>query len=814
MASPTVYFVVEYDNEASGPFVAEGALLTWDAAASSGEIITVILNDGTTGKLHCSLLTGTIPNNNDQLTQGAVTADTNGPAANGDAELLLYPAYAREDFTISAAGAVTWAGPALGATHSFFFDGQTANVVAGEILTFVDGQTCEVITVESDVGASGELSVRWITPIDSAKLPDDNDTFTGDIAGDGALNGAIHDRCYTPLHLHRLLSDLNDDQQFAGNDVLSIIDPTASARSTDQIIQLLGTVAIDDTCAQHMYGGSVSQASGATLYSGLNVQVTSPNAATVPVLIQNDAIVTEYWDNAYNPDSVAGNVRILLKTRNDGVDIDGKRVRGKLLEFNNFYFEGGTTLGFATTALALFSSSDGNNQTAVATVAGAPYNTIVITEGYQTIDYNNGNGATPYAWELDLGSASKLQAYERTKYIQRRGTAETLNGRNAQLITGVNMNFAYDAEAAGPFTEDEIVAWGANEIPYTGETGGPFTVGFVLVGATSGARGRIVYLDDQGTTGTILVALEGTTNFSNTETIDEFNNGTATGASATSGTVVANANFGTGLLLALNDLGTTGNLYCQLLTGTPPVNNQTVFGATSLASADVNEGGAIPTRTINNQWVGVFTGSDFQTNFGIALQAADATVNDQLRNLLDVVQQPPNNQQGIVTAVVAGDYVTVYPWDGAATDVNGDAAPTLAQMTLAVALVAATSTIVDVGTGNIPDNTPAAGFLRIERDSDNEYDLVEYASHDGDDEFTLVGTAPSAAGIGNNVMVAYIDKVSTTTSVSFTAVKGASAPEMAITVRRGGASPIKTFKTTATFSAGGFSVGAVRTPDA
>lgn len=813
MALPTTYFVVEYDNEAGGPFVAEGANLSWDAGGSTGFIVTVI-DYGSTGKLQCALITGSIPTNNDVLTQGGVTADTNGPAPNGDAELILYPAYARADLIVAASGAITWSGPALGATHSFFFDGQTTNVVAGEILTFTDGQKCEVITVESDTGAAGELSVRWITAIDSLGFPDDNDAFTGDIAGNGVLNGKVHDRGYTPLHLHRLLADLNDDQQFAGNDVLSVIDPVPSNRSTDQIITLIGGCTMDDTVAKHMYGGSISQTDGYgnTLYSGLNIQVTSPNTSTVPVLIQNDSIVSEYWDNAYFPDSIAGNIRILIKTRAQGVDIDGKRIKGKLLEFNNFYFEGGTTLGTATTALALFSSTDGNNQTAVGTVAGAPYSSIVITEGYQLLDYNNGNGSTPYAWKLDLGSASKIQAYERTKYIQRRGTSETLNGRNAQLITGVNMNFAYDNESGGPFIEDEIISWGQAEITYSNESAPEFVVGEVVSFVGSGARGRLVYLDDNGTTGTMMFAMEGTTTPLATDTLL----GISSGTTADVDTVTSNANFGTALLLALNDGGTTGNLYCQLLTGTVPLDNQNIFGATSNASCKVN--GTVATRTINNQWVGVFTGSDFQTNFGIGMDTADATVNDQLRNLLDVVQQPPNNQSGSVTAVVAGDYVTVYPWDGSTFDVNGDAAPRLDQMLITAGVTGGVSTTVVVGAGNIPDNTPSAGFLRLERNSDGEYDLLEYTSiTTGTGTFNLGGstpTAPNTASIGNNLMCAYIDKVATSTSVSFTAVKGASSPQMAITVRRGGVNPIKTFKTTATFGAGGFSVGAVRTSDA
>lgn len=798
MAAATQYFIVRYDNEASGPFVAEGANLTYTGGVA---FIIKVIDDGTTGKLYCALVSGPLPSDNDVLTQGGTTADAFGAGVE-----IAYPAYCREDLAVAANGNITWTGPALGATHSFLFDGQTSNVVAGEILTFVDGQTCEVITVESDAGASGELSVRWITPLDEA-LPDDNDTFTGDIAGDGTLNGRVHPRSYTPLQVHRMLQDLNDDEDITGDDDLSRVDPTPSDRSTDQIVSLLGTVNITDTVADHMYGGSISQASGDTLYAGLDVQVTSPNADTQPVIFLNDAIKTDYWSNAYNPDSIAGNVRLMVPVRKNGVDIDGRRVKGKLSEWGDSYFTGGTTLGPGVTALALFASTDGNNQTAVGTVAGAPYNTIVITEGYHSKDYNNGNGAVPLGMSIDFGSANSLQTYERTKYIGRRGTSETLFGRNAAYFDGINLNFAYDT-LTGTFSEDEKIVWGT-VITYSGQTVN-LTVGEEVEFVGTGRKGRILYMNDAGATGTLVVDMGGNGLPLNTDTL----NGLTSGGDGAVDTVGTNTAAGTGTLIAED---TTGDrLFISRLTGVLPIDNSEVYGATS--NADALVAGTVSTRTINNQFVGVYTGSNFQTNFGIGIDPTDAIVGDIFPDLDGGSQQPPNNQSGAVTGLKIGDTVTVYPWDGAATDVNGDAEPDFNEMTLASALVAGVTTVVDVGTGNIPANTPAAGFLRIQRDSDGNYDLVEYASHDGDDQFTLVGTAPSAAAIANNVFRAFIDKEATADgSLSFTAVY-ASSMQVAITVKNGYTAalngPIKVFKTDATFGSAGFSVGAVRTSDA
>lgn len=789
------YYSVKYDTEASGPFVAEGANLTWSGGVG---FIVKVVDLGTVGYLKIALVSGVAPTDAQVLTQGATTAN-----ADGAARLMLYPAYFREDVAVATGGITTWGGPALGATHSFFFDGQTVNVVATEILTFSGGQTCEVITVESDAGATGELSVRFISNLDDG-LPVDNDTFTGDIAGDGTVNGVVHDRAYTPLHIHRLFADLNDDEDISGNDDISRISPTPSSKPTTLIIDLLGNASITDQLAQHMYGGSISQDSGGTLYAGVDIQVTSPNADTQPVLIQNDAIVTDYWKNAFMPDSVKGKVRILRKVRENGVGIDGQRVKGKLAEFGDTNFIAGTTLGPGFTALALVSSSDGNNTTDYATVAGAPYNTIVLTEGYQTIDYNNGNGATPYGLSIDFGSANSLQTYERTKYIGTRITAETLFGRSALLFDGINLNFLYDGESGGPFSEDEILAWGL-AITYNAQTVN-FTLGEVVT-FSGGSRGRLIYMNDIGVSGTLIFDMDGNTAPVATETMTGLDSGgDGTVLTAVGSTSVA----GTALLVALNDLGATGNLYCQQLTGITPGNNTVVYGSTSNASCAVDT--TIQTRTINNQFWGLYTGTNHQTNFGLGLNATDGIVGDKFPNLLGVIQGPPDNRTGAVTSVLAGDTVTVYPWNGSATDINGDALPTFAEATLTTALVAGVSTAAIVSA--IPDNTPPDGFLRIQRDSDGNTDLVQYDSYSGL-TYQLTGTAPSAAGIGNEVMRAFVDVETITTQESFTAVY-ASPMQVAITVLNGNGAgqngPIKPYKTTATF--GAFSVAASRISDA
>ena len=271
---------------------------------------------------------------------------------------------------------------------------------------------------------------------------------------------------------------------------------------------------------------------------------------------------------------------------------------------------------------------------------------------------------------------------------------------------------------------------------------------------------------------------------------------------------------GSALLISLDDAGVTGNLYTQGLTGLAPVATQIIYAGTSHQTVAIN--GVVATRTVNNQFIGVYTGTNYQTNFGIAIDATDAIVGDKMPNLLEVTQEPPNNQTGKVTGLEIGDTVTIYPWDGAATDVNGDAEPDFNEALLTTTLVAGVSTTAVVSA--IPDNTPASGFLRIERDSDNNLDLVEYSSYTGL-TYTLVGTAPSAAAIGNTAMRAFVDEEATVAgTLSFTSVYGPGDTQVAIVVKNGYSAakngPIKPFPATANFSTTGFEVGAVRSSDA
>ena len=76
------------------------------------------------------------------------------------------------------------------------------------------------------------------------------DDFSVAVNGDiRHVSGSTH---YTVLELHRWLGDLADDAEATGNDYVDISSATPDERSTDQILQLLGTTNIDDDAAEYL----------------------------------------------------------------------------------------------------------------------------------------------------------------------------------------------------------------------------------------------------------------------------------------------------------------------------------------------------------------------------------------------------------------------------------------------------------------------------------------------------------------------------------------------------------------------------------
>ena len=275
---------------------------------------------------------------------------------------------------------------------------------------------------------------------------------SGDIRHDG-----VSYTNYTVLELHRFLQGLADDASASGDDDLDITKDDPSNRATDTIISLINGYNIDDDLAEHLYAGSITQDSGNTEYSGLSVVGSVNSTATELQVIQNNATLTSFWGTGLN-NSGSTLLRVLIKTRSGGADIDGKRVRVQAREYGDTFDFFTIELGEGEKVAAISTVADAQNDTASGTVAS--YN-ITNTEGYQTINLDNGNGAREYysKWTYNSEPDELKALWEYSKYISRRGSSTSIHGIDGDLFLGVTHYYNFDTETGSTFVEDDVITW-------------------------------------------------------------------------------------------------------------------------------------------------------------------------------------------------------------------------------------------------------------------------------------------------------------------------------------------------------------------
>jgi hypothetical protein len=310
--------------------------------------------------------------------------------------------------------------------------------------------------------------------------------FSVAVSGDiRHVSGASH---YTVLDLHRYLQDLADNATASGDDVLDITSSTPSERSTDNIITLLGTYNIDDTTAQYFYGGSIKQGTGGSevIYSGLKVLGAVNNSATQIQVVQNNALcagITPFWGTqstgGYNGDATAGVLlRVLIKSKTSGTNIDGQRVRVQARHWGDTYDFFNVTLGEGEAVAAIGTTPDAQNTTTIGTVQGWTSGDIPTNvEGYQTINLNNGNGAQPYysKWTYNTNSTKLKAIWQWIKELTSQvSPAASLYGMDGFLFLGITHQVAISVPS-GTYVQNEIVTW-------TGGTGALLAIDSVTAG--------------------------------------------------------------------------------------------------------------------------------------------------------------------------------------------------------------------------------------------------------------------------------------------------------------------------------------------
>lgn len=347
------------------------------------------------------------------------------------------------------------------------------------------------------------------------------DDFSVAVNGDIRYTGTTTN--YTVIEFHRWLQDLADDAAASGDDVLDITDNTPSERSTDNIITLINGYNIDDTASEHLYDGSIIQSGGDTTYDGI---VVIGNCVFLQVVQDGAFITNDFWNanspSGFNPDSGAGiSHRFMVKVRDAGADIDGRRLLGVTREFGFTYAEfpiNGTARG--NNVLAISEQSDLNNQTAAGTVA--TWDQFTNTEGYQLLDVEGDLVADePYysQWTVTGGGSTPAtptinNLYEYTKWLIRQGSTQTLYGLDQSVVPFRGVTHEINVDTGGGsfnWTEPEEVSWGTGATAGVGQllavddtdddstskmwiqllSGVAPTDGLTITGATSGASNDV-----------------------------------------------------------------------------------------------------------------------------------------------------------------------------------------------------------------------------------------------------------------------------------------------------------------------------------
>jgi hypothetical protein len=399
--------------------------------------------------------------------------------------------------------------------------------------------------------------------------------------------------------------------------------------------------------------------------------------------------------------------------------------------------------------------SDGTDQTSGLDLANAEYFIAFrhptgtagayfeLEGGGSAVDATQGSATDTGTW----GAASNNDIYIEVK------SSPPIHGVPGEIFQGIDIDVGFDGESGAGVPENTIAMWGT-KVFYDTLVGGPFRPGEPVTFRADTAEdaanpiksGGIVLYDDG--VDELIVALDtpGAAVIDNDDLIEGLYSG-ATAAINTGGGAIEDEDKsgGTGIVLAKDDNGATGEFYMQVLTGVAPVENNRirVSDLDGDPLADYADATAVITsRTLSPEFIGTSTGSNIIGAYGIGFVPAEIAFPDRFTDLSGTSRQAQNNVSFTVSGLVAGeDRVLVGPRTGTSLDRG--------QWLLSTALTAnnETACVVKTGTDTVPfpdaeENWPDTGIgadvsrLRIERD-DGIYQLIPYDSHDGTDTFTL-----------------------------------------------------------------------------
>lgn len=282
------------------------------------------------------------------------------------------------------------------------------------------------------------------------------------VAASGAITYVAGADTFHVKWINRALQNIAWDFLISGDDEINLSKPNPSKEEAlGKIVTLFDHTAdfsvnytVTDLVMESHFGGSVSQNNGDDIYYG--VIVLGSSTTPIPLkFIQNEVELTSHWGTGKNQTDSNTQLRIMIKGRSGGADIDGLRIVVKASTWLETYSIWETSLALGEAVASISTDDDPQNTTLLATVQAYG---ISKSEGYNLLDLD-GNGNKPYLGEWSYAPIGNKKAlYEFVKAILTDGTADTLYGVDGDLWTGRLFDCVIDA-GSGTFVQNETVDW-------------------------------------------------------------------------------------------------------------------------------------------------------------------------------------------------------------------------------------------------------------------------------------------------------------------------------------------------------------------
>lgn len=299
------------------------------------------------------------------------------------------------------------------------------------------------------------------------------------VAASGAITFVTGTNTFHVKWINRSLQKLAWDFVISGDDEVNLSFPNPSKEEAlgkivtlnDHTTDYSKNYTVTDTVMEQHFGGSVSQNGGDDIYYGLIVY--GSNSTPIPLkVIQNNVELTSHWGTGKNQTASNILLRIMVKGRSGGADIDNLLVNVKASTWLETYAVWETELALGESVASIITEDDPQNTSVLATVQAYG---ITKSEGYNLLNLD-GNGNKPYLGNWSYApQTSKKALYEYIKAILVDGTTDTLYGVDGDLWTG-RLYDCVITPGTGTWVQNETLSWGTGATAGTGNLVGVDTL--------------------------------------------------------------------------------------------------------------------------------------------------------------------------------------------------------------------------------------------------------------------------------------------------------------------------------------------------